>query len=127
MATSIRLDDALAARLAGLAKSRQRSLNSVAREAIQQYVEREEARLSFFGEADQSWAGQREADLLKGHGSGVRAPDTSASAAPARTSSQPAAAPYAVFMALAGAGSRLVRPLSKAEIDAHIRWLRDDD
>ena len=56
MATSIKLDDALKARIAQLAGVRQRSPHWMMREAIRQYVEREEARESFQQEALASWA-----------------------------------------------------------------------
>jgi len=56
MATSIKLDDALKGRVQQLATNRDRSAHWVMREAIRQYVEREEARESFKAEALASWA-----------------------------------------------------------------------
>ena len=55
MAVSIKLDDALKGRVQHLAASQRRSAHWIMREAIQQYVEREEARESFRQEALASW------------------------------------------------------------------------
>jgi predicted transcriptional regulator len=55
MATSIKIDDELRARVQRLAERRQRSTHWVMREAIAQYVSREEARDSFKQEALASW------------------------------------------------------------------------
>ncbi|AJE21656.1 ribbon-helix-helix protein, CopG family [Azotobacter chroococcum] len=60
MATSIKIDDELKARIQHLASQRQRSAHWIMREAIAQYVEREEARESFKQEALASWAAYRE-------------------------------------------------------------------
>jgi predicted transcriptional regulator len=56
MATSVKLDDDLKGRVEKLAGQRRRSAHWIMREAIQQYVEREEARESFKREALASWA-----------------------------------------------------------------------
>ncbi len=56
MAVSIKLDDALKGRVQHLADSQRRSAHWIMREAIQQYVERKEARESFWQEALTSWA-----------------------------------------------------------------------
>ena len=63
MATSIKLDDALKARVQHLAEQRRRSPHWVMREAIAQYVEREEARESFTREAMASWVEYQETGL----------------------------------------------------------------
>lgn len=55
MATSIKLDDDLKARVRSLAEARKRSPHWIMREAIQEYVTREEARQSFQQEALDSW------------------------------------------------------------------------
>lgn len=60
MATSIKIDDALKARVQQLASQRRRSAHWIMREAIAQYVAREEARESFKQEAVASWAAYRE-------------------------------------------------------------------
>jgi predicted transcriptional regulator len=60
MATSIKIDDELKARVQRLAERRQRSTHWVMREAIAQYVSREEARDSFRQEALASWKTYRE-------------------------------------------------------------------
>lgn len=60
MATSIKIDDELKGRVQHLAGLRQRSLHWVMREAIAQYVEREEARESFKQEALASWTAYQE-------------------------------------------------------------------
>lgn len=60
MATSIKLDDALKLRVQHLAERQRRSAHWIMREAIRQYVEREEARASFRQEALASWAAYRE-------------------------------------------------------------------
>jgi predicted transcriptional regulator len=60
MATSVKLDDELKNRVQQLASLRRRSPHWVMREAIRQYVEREEARESFKQEALASWAAYQE-------------------------------------------------------------------
>ncbi len=60
MATSVKLDDDLNGRVRQLATLRQRTPHWVMREAIRQYVEREEARESFRQEAMESWAAYQE-------------------------------------------------------------------
>jgi predicted transcriptional regulator len=60
MATSIKIDDELKSRIQNLASQRQRSSHWIMREAIIQYVEREEARESFKQEALASWAAYQE-------------------------------------------------------------------
>lgn len=60
MASSIKLDDELKGRIQHLASLRQRSSHWIMREAIRQYVEREEARESFRQEALTSWAEYQE-------------------------------------------------------------------
>ncbi len=47
MATSVKLDSALQGRVQHLATTQRRSAHWIMREAIRQYVEREEARESF--------------------------------------------------------------------------------
>jgi predicted transcriptional regulator len=60
VATSVKLDEDLANRLRRLAGRRQRSPHSMMREAIREYVEREEARESFKEEALASWTAFQE-------------------------------------------------------------------
>ncbi|MHB0992489.1 MAG: CopG family ribbon-helix-helix protein [Burkholderiales bacterium] len=60
MATSIKIDDDLKDRVQHLAGLRQRSAHWIMREAITQYVAREEARESFKQEALASWATYQE-------------------------------------------------------------------
>ncbi len=55
MATSLKIDEELKTRVQHLAQLRQRSAHWIMHEAIQQYVEREEARESFKQEALASW------------------------------------------------------------------------
>lgn len=55
MATSVKIDDELKQRIRRLAESRQRSAHWLMREAIEEYVEREEAREAFKQEALASW------------------------------------------------------------------------
>lgn len=54
-ATSIKLDDGLKGRVQHLAKVRRRSSHWIMREAITQYVEREEKREAFRQDALQAW------------------------------------------------------------------------
>jgi predicted transcriptional regulator len=54
--TSLKLDDAMKARLQRLAAARRRSSHWLMREAIQQYVEREELRESAWQDALAAWA-----------------------------------------------------------------------
>ncbi len=60
MATSLKIDDTLKSRVQRLASQRRRSPHWIMLEAIQQYVEREEARESFKQEALASWAAYQE-------------------------------------------------------------------
>jgi predicted transcriptional regulator len=55
MATSVKLDDDLKSRVQRLADIRRRSAHWIMREAIRDYVEREEARESFKQEALAAW------------------------------------------------------------------------
>ena len=72
MATSVKLDDALKGRLQQLAGLRRRSPHWIMREAIEQYVAREEAREGFRREANESWAAYQD-DGLHLTGGEVRA------------------------------------------------------
>ena len=56
MAVSVKLDDELKGRVQKLASARRRSAHWIMREAIEEYVTREEARESFRQEALASWA-----------------------------------------------------------------------
>jgi predicted transcriptional regulator len=55
MATSLKIDDELKGRIRYLADIRDRSPHWIMREAIRQYVEREEKREAFKQEALQAW------------------------------------------------------------------------
>ena len=55
MATSLKLDDTMKARVKHLAAQRDRSAHWVMRAAIRQYVEREAARESFRDAAQAAW------------------------------------------------------------------------
>lgn len=60
MPTSIKLDDELRSRVQQLADRQQRSAHWIMRQAIQDYVERQEARERFKQEALASWAAYQE-------------------------------------------------------------------
>ena len=60
MATTLKIDNTLKDRIQHLANQRRRSPHWIMREAIQQYVEREEARERFRQEALTSWAAYKE-------------------------------------------------------------------
>lgn len=60
MATTLKIDDELKGRVQHLASLRRRSPHWIMREAIEQYVEREEARESFKQEALASWTAYQE-------------------------------------------------------------------
>ena len=60
MATSLKIDDGLKGRVQQLADRRRRSAHWIMLEAIEQYVQREEARESFRQEALASWEAYRE-------------------------------------------------------------------
>lgn len=62
-ATSIKLDDALKGRIQHLAESRRRSSHWIMREAIAQYVEREEKREAFKQDAIRAWDAYQETGL----------------------------------------------------------------
>ncbi len=63
MATSIKIDDKLKNRVRDLASARRRSANWIMKEAIQQYVDREEAIESIQQEATESWIEFQETGL----------------------------------------------------------------
>lgn len=63
MATSLKIDDGLKSRVQQLANQRRRSAHWIMLEAIQQYVEREEACESFKQEALASWEAYKETGL----------------------------------------------------------------
>jgi predicted transcriptional regulator len=63
MSVSIKLDPILQKRLQDLAGQRDRSAHYLMREAIQQYLDREEARESFKQEAIAAWADFQETGL----------------------------------------------------------------
>lgn len=60
MATSVKLDDNLKTRIQHLADLRKRSAHWIMREAIRDYVEREEAKESLKQEALASWTSYKE-------------------------------------------------------------------
>ncbi len=60
MATSLKIDDTLKGRVQRLASQLRRSPHWIMLEAIQQYVEREEAREDFKHEALSAWAAYKE-------------------------------------------------------------------
>ena len=63
MATSVKLDDQLKARIQQLAHVRDRSPHYLMREAIERYVDQEEARERFQQEAKESWQHYQETGL----------------------------------------------------------------
>lgn len=63
MAVSVKLDASLQDRLQRLAGQRDRTAHYLMREAIQQYLDREEARESFKQDALASWAEYQETGL----------------------------------------------------------------
>ncbi len=63
MATSVKLDDELKSRIQHLADMRHRSAHWIMREAIRDYVEREEVKESFKQEALASWTAYQETGL----------------------------------------------------------------
>ncbi|MCB1051405.1 MAG: CopG family ribbon-helix-helix protein [Acidobacteria bacterium] len=60
MATSLKIDEELKGRVQSLAEKRRRTPHWIMLEAIQQYVEREEARERFKQEALVAWAAYQE-------------------------------------------------------------------
>lgn len=61
--TSIKLDGSIKARVKKLAKTKQRSSHWLMREAIKQYVEREERREAYKQEALEAWKSYQETGL----------------------------------------------------------------
>ena len=61
--TSLKLDSAIKERVRRLALARRRSPHWVMREAVEQYVEREEKRAQFRRDALAAWAGYRTTGL----------------------------------------------------------------
>ncbi|HKL25727.1 MAG TPA: CopG family ribbon-helix-helix protein [Desulfuromonadales bacterium] len=60
MATSVKLDEDLRARVQQLAQRQQRSAHWIMREAIRDYVERQEAKERFVQESLASWTSYKE-------------------------------------------------------------------
>ncbi len=60
MATSVKIDEELKERIRHLAEQRKRSPHWIMREAIEQYVDREEVHERFKQEAQDSWRAYRE-------------------------------------------------------------------
>lgn len=60
MATSLKIDDVTKDRIRRLADARERTPHWIMREAIREYLEREEARESFVADAVLAWEGYRE-------------------------------------------------------------------
>ncbi len=60
MATSLKIDDLTKDRIRRLADSRARTPHWIMREAIREYLDREEARESFLADATASWETYRE-------------------------------------------------------------------
>ncbi len=63
MATSLKIDDSLKDRIQRLADARDRTSHWIMREAIREYVDREERRESFLEDAIAAWADYRETGL----------------------------------------------------------------
>lgn len=63
MAASVKIDDALKARIQTLAEQKQRSAHWIMREAIEQYVDQEEKRRRFDEHAQASWQHYQETGL----------------------------------------------------------------
>jgi len=63
MATSVKLDDDLRSRIQSLAELKHRSAHWIMREAIRDYVEREEKREAFKQDALRAWETYRESGL----------------------------------------------------------------
>ena len=59
-ATSVKLDDDLKSRVQQLAQRQQRSAHRIMREAIRDYVEKEEAKEQFIQEALASWSSYKQ-------------------------------------------------------------------
>jgi predicted transcriptional regulator len=59
-AVSLKLDDRERARLAALAEKKKRSAHFLMREAVVEFIEREENRLAFFEEAEEAWKDYKE-------------------------------------------------------------------
>ncbi len=60
MATSLKIDDMTKHRIRRLADARERTPHWIMREAIREYLEREEARESFLADATAAWEAYRE-------------------------------------------------------------------
>uniref|UniRef100_UPI0035CA1B3A CopG family ribbon-helix-helix protein n=1 Tax=uncultured Sphingomonas sp. TaxID=158754 RepID=UPI0035CA1B3A len=60
MATSLKIDDEMKGRIQALAQQRDRSAHWIMREAIREYIDREEVRESFRQEALESWTAYQE-------------------------------------------------------------------
>ena len=63
MATSVKLDDEMKSRIQSLANARHRSAHWIMREAISDYVEREEKREAFKQDALRAWEAYQENGL----------------------------------------------------------------
>jgi hypothetical protein len=134
MATSIKLDPKLKARVDDIAQAQRRSAHWIMIEAIRQYVEREER--GHKTEGPQPWASFH--DRAQDEIAPAAAKLTDDELPPLRHWSEvlifepnpdpdpEREAAWKRFEALKGAGAELGGGRTKEEIDAHIRWLRDD-
>jgi predicted transcriptional regulator len=122
--TSLKLPPDLKTRIERIAQAQRRSPHWIMVEAIRQYAEREDGRRG--AASEQSWASFQDRAQDE-----IATPDdprvVDRTVAEALRRYEEAKTPYDKFMALAGAGANRGKPRSKAEIDAHIRWLRGDD
>jgi len=136
MATSIKLDPKLKARIDEIARAQSRSAHWIMIEAIRLYVERAE-RLQKTDDLPPPWSSfqDRAQDEISGAPGKAEEDDLP----PLRHWSEvvtfkPNPNPpdperqkaWERFKKLQGAGARLGGGRTKEEIDAHIRWLRDD-
>ena len=138
MATSIKLDPKLKARVDQIALTQRRSAHWIMIEAIRQYVEREEQRPK--SQEPEAWASfhdRAQGEIMPAAPSSKKqkpelpslrhwsevlifAPTPDVTPDPEREKA------WERFKALKGAGARRGKGLTKEQIDAHIRWLRDD-
>jgi Ribbon-helix-helix protein, copG family len=128
VATSIKLDDGLKVRIERLAKAQRRSAHWIMCEAIRQYVEREERGGPAEPDLAPLWTDtpspsreDRRVQASRSVGSLTPSDRPEAPDRPAGTNR------YSALLSLAGAGRITGAARSVADVDAHIRWLRDND
>lgn len=137
MSFTVKLPSKLRARLEALARAQRRPVEALTVEAIQHYVDKAEGRGGALGHFSEEWA-----DFTQpSHPAPIEIPPSNHKS-PARSRHEPSVvksgwpetppsiakeAAFERFITAVDLGQTLASPRSRTDIDAHIRWLRNDD